>query len=63
MQAGEWASDCIATTLAATPMTYGIWAIFKADFKAQFIPPQTQLDMITKIHSLPMGGREFNVWF
>jgi hypothetical protein len=46
----------MAAVLTALPVTYGTWAIFKADFKAQFIPPQTQLDAITKIHSLPMGG-------
>jgi hypothetical protein len=62
-QAREWASDCMATALAAAQVTYGTWANFKADFKAQFIPPQTQLDAITKIHSLPMGGQEFNKWF
>jgi hypothetical protein len=62
-QAGEWASDRMATALAAAPQTYGTWVTFKADFKAQFIPPQTQLDAITKIHNLPMGGREFNAWF
>jgi hypothetical protein len=62
-QAGEWASDHMATALAAAQVTYGTWAIFKADFKAQFILPQIQLDAITKIHSLPMGGKEFNVWF
>jgi hypothetical protein len=62
-QAGEWASDHMAATLAAAQVTYGMWATFKADFKAQFIPPQTQLDAITKIHSLPMAGKEFNVWF
>jgi hypothetical protein len=49
--------------LALAQVTYGMWAAFKADFKAQFIPPQTQLDAITKIHSLPMGGQEFNKWF
>jgi hypothetical protein len=62
-QAGEWASDHMATALAAAPQTYGTWANFKVDFKAQFIPPQMQLDAITKIYSLPMGGKEFNVWF
>jgi hypothetical protein len=59
-QAGEWASDHMATILAQAQVMYGTWAIFKEDSKAQFIPPQTQLDVITKIHSLPMGGREFN---
>jgi hypothetical protein len=63
MQAGEWASDHMATALTAAPINYGTWATFKADFKAQFILPQTQLDAITKIHSLPIGGKEFNVWF
>jgi hypothetical protein len=63
IQAEEWASDCMATALATAPVTYETWATFKADFKAQFIPPQIQLDAITKIHSLPMGGREFNAWF
>jgi hypothetical protein len=62
-QAREWASDRMATALAAAPQTYGTWANFKADFKAQFIPPQTQLDVITKIYNLPMGGKEFNVWY
>jgi hypothetical protein len=40
-----------------------MWANFKADFKAQFIPPQMQLDAITKIHSLLMRSKEFNVWY
>jgi hypothetical protein len=62
-QAREWASDRMAAALAAVPQTYGMWATFKADFKAQFILPQMQLDAITKIHNLPMGGKEFNVWF
>jgi hypothetical protein len=62
-QAREWASDHMATALAAAQVTYEMWATFKADFKAQFILPQTQLDTITKIHSLLMGGKEFNIWF
>jgi hypothetical protein len=62
-QAGEWASNRMATALAAAPQTYRMWATFKADFKAQFIPPQMQLDAITKIHNLPMGGKEFKVWY
>jgi hypothetical protein len=53
----------MATTLAQAQVTYKTWANFKVDFKAQFIPPQTQLDAITKIHSLPIEGKEFNVWF
>jgi hypothetical protein len=38
-QAEEWASDHMAAALAAAQVTYGTWATFKADFKAQFIPP------------------------
>jgi hypothetical protein len=53
----------MATALATAQVTYGTWANFKVDFKAQFISPQTQLDVITKIHSLPMRSKEFNKWF
>jgi hypothetical protein len=35
----DWASDHLATTLGATPVTYGTWANFKTKFKEQFIPP------------------------
>ena len=40
-QAGNWASDRMATALSANPVTYGTWVQFKADFKEQFIPPET----------------------
>jgi hypothetical protein len=33
-QAGEWASDCIATAIAGANITYGTWLDFKATFKA-----------------------------
>ena len=62
-QAGEWASDQIAKALAASPTDYGTWADLKKDFKTQFIPPETQVDAIAKMHSLRMGNREFNDWF
>ena len=62
-QAREWASDQIATALGVTPTDYGTWAEFKKDFNTQFIPPQTQVDAIAKMHSLRMGNREFNEWF
>ena len=39
--ARDWASDCLATALGVTPITYGTWADFKTKFKEQFIPPQT----------------------
>jgi hypothetical protein len=61
--ARDWASDCLATALGATPINYGTWADFKSKFKEQFIPPQTQVESIQKIHNLPMGNREFNEWY
>jgi hypothetical protein len=61
--AGDWASDRLATALGATPVTYGTWADFKTKFREQFIPPQTQVESIQKIHNLPMGNREFNEWY
>jgi hypothetical protein len=61
--AGDWASDRLATALGATPITYGTWADFKTKFREQFIPPQTQVESIQKIHNLPMGNREFNEWY
>jgi hypothetical protein len=62
-QAGEWASDHIAAATAGVNVAYGTWADFKATFKAQFIPPETQQDAIIKIHNLPMGNQEFNEWY
>jgi hypothetical protein len=61
--AGDWASDCLATTLGATLVTYSTWANFKTKFREQFIPPQMQVESIQKIHNLPMGNREFNEWY
>jgi len=61
--AGDWASDQLSTALAATPVNYGTWAAFKTAFERQFIPPQTQVEAIQKIHNLPMGNREFNEWY
>jgi hypothetical protein len=61
--AGDWASDCLATALGATPINYSTWADFKNKFKEQFIPLQIQVESIQKIHNLPMGNREFNEWY
>jgi hypothetical protein len=61
--ARDWASDRLATALGATPIDYGTWANFKDKFKEQFIPPQTQVESIQKIHNLPMGSKEFNEWY
>ena len=62
-QAREWASDWIAKALDANPVNYRTWADLKKDFNTQFIPPQTQVDAIAKMHSLCMGTQEFNDWF
>jgi hypothetical protein len=62
-QAGEWASDHITAAMAGANIAYGTWPDFKAAFKAQFIPSQTQQDAIIKIHNLPMENREFNEWY
>jgi len=62
-QAGEWASDRMATAIAAQPTNYGTWQAFKDAFKAQFIPPQTELEALSKLHATPQGNREFNEWY
>ena len=62
-QAGNWASDRMATALSANPVTYGTWVQFKADFKEQFIPPETQAEAIKQVHALAMGNRDFNKWY
>src|SRR3979490_3303428 len=62
-QAGEWASDKMATAIAAQPTNYGTWQAFKDAFKAQFIPPQTELEALAKLHDTPQGDREFNEWY
>ena len=55
-QARNWASDRMATALSANPVTYGTWVQFKADFKEQFIPPETQAEAIKQVHALAMGN-------
>ena len=62
-QAGDWARDHIANALAANPTDYGTWANFKDAFKAQFIPPETQIEAIMKVHNTPQKNREFNEWY
>ena len=62
-QAGKWASDRMSEALNRNPVDYGTWAVFKKDFETQFIPLQTKVDAIAKIHPLRMGSREFNDWF
>jgi len=62
-QAGEWASDRMATAIAAQPTNYGTWQAFKDAFKVQFIPPQTELEVLSKLHATPQGSREFNEWY
>ena len=50
-------------TLAQNPVDYGTWATFKHDFDKQFIPPQTQLEAITKMHGTNQGSWEFGKWY
>jgi hypothetical protein len=61
--ARDWASDHLSTALSATLINYGTWADFRDKFKEQFIPPQTRVESIQKIHNLPMGNWEFNEWY
>ena len=62
-QASEWASNKMATAIAAQPTNYGTWQAFKDAFKVQFIPPQTELEALAKLHATPQGSREFNEWY
>ena len=60
-QGGDWASDVIAEALPTN--NYGSWTDFKAAFKAQFVPPETQVEAIQKVHTTPQKNREFNEWY
>jgi len=62
-QAGDWASDHIATILAANPVNYGTWNDFKDAFKQQFIPPEMQNEAIQNIHNTPQRNWEFGEWY
>jgi len=62
-QAGDWASNHIATILARNPVNYGTWDDFRDAFKAQFIPPETQNEVIQNIHNTPQRNREFGEWY
>jgi len=53
----------MATAIAAQPTNYGTWQAFKDAFKVQFIPPQTELEALSKLHATPQGNREFNEWY
>jgi len=61
--ARNWASDLMQTALAAQPTNYGTWDEFKAAFKKQFIPPASQMEAISKMHSHQMGSKDFATWF
>jgi len=62
-QAGDWASDHIATILTRNPVDYRTWDDFRDAFKAQFIPPETQNEAIQNIHNTPQRNREFGEWY
>jgi len=53
----------MATAIAAQPTNYGTWQAFKDAFKVQFIPPQMELEALSKLHATPQGNREFNKWY
>jgi len=61
--AGNWASDLMQTALAVQPPNYGTWDEFKEAFKKQFIPPASQMEAISKMHSHQMGSKDFATWF
>ena len=60
---GNWASDLMETALAANPVNYGTWNDFKTAFEKQFIPPASQMEAISKMHSYQMGSKDFATWF
>jgi len=60
---GNWASDLMPTALAAQLPNYGTWNDFKVAFKKQFIPPASQMEAISKMHSHQMGANDFATWF
>jgi len=62
-QAGDWASDHIATILAGNPVNYGTWQDFRDAFKAQFIPPEMQNEAIQNIHNTLQRNQEFSEWY
>jgi len=51
------------TALAAQLANYGTWDEFKEAFKKRFIPPASQMEAISKIHSNQMGSKDFATWF
>jgi len=62
-QAGDWASDHIATILSGNPVNYGTWDDFRDAFREQFIPPETQNEAIQNIHNTPQRNWEFGEWY
>jgi len=62
-QARDWASNHIVTILAGNPVNYRTWNNFKDAFKAQFIPLETQNEVIQSIHNIPQRNWEFGEWY
>src|SRR6201999_4193769 len=62
-RAGDWATERMATALAANPVNYGTWVAFQDAFKQQFIPPQLKVEAISRMHNSPMGNQDFNTWY
>jgi hypothetical protein len=61
--AGEWARNKQTAALAATPITFGSWNDFITQFKAHFIPVQTEQQAMNAIWQLKMGNRPFHEWY
>ena len=61
--AGEWARDRSTAARNANPLNYGTWADFIDDFKAHFVPAETQLEAGAMMHNYPQGNRPFNEWY
>src|SRR5882757_232272 len=61
--AGDWAQDKQKTALAATPIDFGTWAAFGADFKKHFIPAHSALEATNAMYTSRMGTRPFNEWY
>jgi hypothetical protein len=61
--AREWAQDLQKKALARTPITFGMWAMFKDGFKKHFIPAHSALEATNAMYTSKMGGRPFNEWY
>jgi len=52
--AGKWARDRQQAALNITPINFGSWADFQAEFKKQFIPAHTALEATKNMYTSKM---------